>query len=161
MERIYEYNPRIKLIVVFRNPILRAYSHWNMEHQRGYDTRNFSEAIRATAESKQHRVYSYVERGYYAEQLKSVYGLFPKQQVLCLTQEELNCNPQSVLNRIATHLDVGLLHGVEHLRSHERCYEREIDVSDVAYLSNLYKEDIAELESLLNWKLPNWRIEEG
>jgi len=29
-QRIYEYDPRIKLIAVLRDPVDRAYSHWNM-----------------------------------------------------------------------------------------------------------------------------------
>ncbi|NVN98673.1 MAG: sulfotransferase domain-containing protein [Geobacteraceae bacterium] len=29
-ERIYEYNPQIKLVAVLRNPVERAYSAWNM-----------------------------------------------------------------------------------------------------------------------------------
>ena len=34
-KRIWEYNPRMKLIVLLRNPIDRAYAHWNMERSGG------------------------------------------------------------------------------------------------------------------------------
>ena len=33
-ERIWRYNSAIRLIVILRNPIDRAYSHWAMEHRR-------------------------------------------------------------------------------------------------------------------------------
>ena len=32
IERIHVYNPQIKLIIILRNPIDRAFSHWNMEN---------------------------------------------------------------------------------------------------------------------------------
>ena|SRR5450755_1220153 len=33
--RIQRYNPTMKLILLLRNPVTRAYSHWNHEHARG------------------------------------------------------------------------------------------------------------------------------
>ena len=36
-ERIWRYNQAMRLIVILRNPIERAYSHWAMEHRRGND----------------------------------------------------------------------------------------------------------------------------
>ena len=36
-ERIWRYNSAMRLIVILRNPIERAYSHWAMEHRRGND----------------------------------------------------------------------------------------------------------------------------
>lgn len=46
IERIARYNPRAKLIVCLRHPVLRAYSHWRMETTRGAETLPFSRAIR-------------------------------------------------------------------------------------------------------------------
>ena len=45
MQRIWSYNPGIKLILCLRNPIDRAYSHWAMEVKRGWDNLNFEKAI--------------------------------------------------------------------------------------------------------------------
>ena len=36
-ERIWRYNSAMRMIVILRNPIDRAYSHWAMEHRRGED----------------------------------------------------------------------------------------------------------------------------
>src|SRR5260370_346019 len=35
MERIRNYNPQIKLIILLRNPIDRAFAHWNMQRIKG------------------------------------------------------------------------------------------------------------------------------
>ncbi len=45
-QRIWQYNPAMKWIIILRNPIDRAYSHWNMERNRNADSIAFSEAIR-------------------------------------------------------------------------------------------------------------------
>ena len=45
-QRLREYNPRMKLIILLRNPIERAYSHWNMQRTRGIDKLPFWDAIR-------------------------------------------------------------------------------------------------------------------
>ena len=48
-KRIWEYNPNMKLMAVLRNPIDRAFSHWNMERDKNTDNLPFSEAIRTEA----------------------------------------------------------------------------------------------------------------
>ena len=45
IKRIYNYNPEIKLIMILRNPITRAFSHWNMEFDRLKEQNDFFEAI--------------------------------------------------------------------------------------------------------------------
>ena len=45
MERIRDYHPGIKLIVLLRNPIDRAFSHWNMYRERKQEDLGFLEAI--------------------------------------------------------------------------------------------------------------------
>ena len=42
IERLVRYNPNIKLIIVLRNPITRAYSHWNMMRNRNFNKENLS-----------------------------------------------------------------------------------------------------------------------
>jgi hypothetical protein len=70
-KRIWEYNPNMKLIVILRNPIERAYSHWNMDRSRHADNLSFWETIQkekkrcSDALPKQQRRYSYIERGFY------------------------------------------------------------------------------------------------
>ena len=38
MERIWRYNPAMRLIAILRNPITRAYANWRMEQLKGRDT---------------------------------------------------------------------------------------------------------------------------
>ena len=62
--RIWEYNSKMKLIILLRNPIERAYSHWNMERSRNWEHLPFWDAIQYESQRcrealpYQHRVYS-------------------------------------------------------------------------------------------------------
>ena len=70
MARIWAYNPAMRLILCLRNPVERAYSHWAMETGRNWDALPFAEAIQTESERcsralpQQHRVFSYVSRGF-------------------------------------------------------------------------------------------------
>lgn len=85
LDRIRAYNPRAKLIIILRHPSFRAYSHWRMEMARHRETLPFEIAISksgrqrvAEAPGGVHRTHSYVERGFYAEQVVGVLSRFPR-----------------------------------------------------------------------------------
>lgn len=156
MQRIYQYNSHIKLIVLLRSPIERAYSHWNMECQRGAEQRPFSQVIREETSGEQHRVYSYVDRGFYAKQLQQMFSLFPRNQVLCLRQDELQCNPEKVLTTVTRFLGINELRAVKNKKVHSRNYESPISASDFEYLIHIFRNDINSLEKILNWNLSDW-----
>jgi len=111
-KRIHEYNPEIKIILILRNPIDRAYSHWNMERMKNADSLSFSDAIRSETQRceealpLQHRVYSYIDRGHYLEQLERIWKYFPKNQVLIIKSEKLKENPNEVLREITDFLQI-------------------------------------------------------
>jgi len=41
MQRIWNYNPKIKLLILLRNPVERAFAHWNMQRYRGREPLDF------------------------------------------------------------------------------------------------------------------------
>jgi hypothetical protein len=75
LPRIREYNPDLKLIMILRNPITRAYSHWNFERLASRESLPFREALlaeparTAAVLPKQLRNGSYIARGRYTAQL--------------------------------------------------------------------------------------------
>src|SRR5438045_6145154 len=44
-ERICNYNPKIKFLILLRNPVDRAFSHWNMQRHTGREPLDFFDAI--------------------------------------------------------------------------------------------------------------------
>lgn len=158
LERIAAYNPAVRLIVMLRDPVERAWSHWKMEYARGAETRPFAWCVR---EGRQrlfdaepwgfHRETSYVERGFYGEQMARALGLFPRDQLLVARAEDLRADPAGTLARVRAFL--GLSPGVapaaiEANVGREMDYGSEFTAADVAYLRGVYARDLERLADL-------------
>lgn len=161
-QRIWEYNKRMKIILLLRNPIERAYSHWNMEVSRGNESLSFIEAIRQensrliTTPNKQHRIYSYIDRGFYSFQIKRIWEFFSKDQVLILESESLKKEPKQVLEKITSFLSVASFEEIIPLKAHEGKYDGDINENEKEILKRIYQHEIQELEKMLEWNCSNW-----
>ena len=114
--RIHAHLPNVKIIVLLRNPVERAYSHYRHEVRRGDESRlvmtAFAEepaAMRRELErirddqfyfSKEWQSHSYLLRGHYAEQLRRYQGLFPEDRRLILKSEDLFANPRDTMTHV-------------------------------------------------------------
>jgi hypothetical protein len=104
----------VRLIVLLRDPVRRAYSHYWHERDKGREKLEFEAAIdaepgrieadherlaRGTLDSSAaHQHFSYLARGRYAEQLERWLALYPRQQLLVQRFEDLVRDPLAVLN---------------------------------------------------------------
>lgn len=165
--RIWEYNPTMKLIILLRNPIDRAYSHWNMELSRNAESLPFWDAIRneqqrcREALPYQHRVYSYVDRGFYLEQLRRLWRFFPQENVLVLKNEYLKEQPDTALGEICGFLGVDNFESVKPKDVHSRPYSSEMGDKEKDYLRFLFEHEIRGIERVLGWDCSNWLSEQG
>jgi len=165
MARIWAYNPAMRLILCLRNPVERAYSHWAMETGRQWDSVSFPEAIASEAERcrtalpHQHRVFSYVSRGFYSEQLRRLWSFFPREQTLILRQEELLQDPSNTLSRVHRFLGVDPLPPAQPLRANSGRYTSPMDPVTRSQLQQLFDPEISQLEQLLGWDLSHWRAD--
>lgn len=113
--RIARYNPRMRWLILLRDPVERAYSHYQMERGRGAERwpawaaflferwRLRGHHDDFSADSPLRR-YSYRARGDYARQLDALYRHFPAEQVLLLQNARLNAEPAAVLNDVCAFL---------------------------------------------------------
>ena len=152
----------MRLIVILRNPIERAYSHWAMEHQRGKDPMPFDQAL-AQEEQRcrealpmQHRVFSYVDRGFYSSQIRKLWRFFGREQVLVLRQEELRVNPQTCLESIWQHLCIPPGPAITPLERHQGNYDSQMMPKCREHLRQIFWQEIGQLEQLLGWDCSNW-----
>ncbi|MFL2982933.1 MAG: sulfotransferase domain-containing protein [Candidatus Neomarinimicrobiota bacterium] len=163
IERIYKYNSKIKLILVLRNPVKRAFSHWNMERDRNREERSFWDSINAEKsklfESNhiQDRTYSYLERGLYSSQIKKIYTYFKENQLLIIKNETLRKNPNLVLKKISSFLSIQDFDNIKHREVHSRIYPIEMSKNEAVFLKSFYKCEIEELENLLNQDFASWK----
>lgn len=118
--------PDARLIVLLRNPVDRAYSHYQHQVKRGKgearETLTFEEAIEAEErilprevskmlqdeyyESASHRTRSYLSRGKYIDQLLVWSSFFRRKQMLVLKSEDLFNDTANTLERMLDFLGV-------------------------------------------------------
>lgn len=162
--RMYQYNPGMKLIAILRNPIERAYSHWNMERSRGVDNLSFWDALMSErlrckeALPYQHRVCSYVDRGHYLEQLRRLWTYFPEEQILVLKNEDLRYKTHDTLQIVAGFLQIepGYFKSLQPKEVHSRPYLSGIGDREKEYLQSIFHYEILELERVLGWDCSSW-----
>ena len=163
MERIHHYNPAIKLIVLLRNPLARAYSHWAMERERGWEELPFAEAIRQEPRRcqegprGQHRVYSYLDRGRYAVQLRRLFRFFPRSQVLILRSEQLFKAPTATLRQVTEFLGIVPYPSLNPIHARRGIYPESIPQEVWQTMASIMEGEISALEELLGWNCDAWR----
>jgi hypothetical protein len=161
--RIYKYNPAMKLIVLLRNPMARAYSQWAMESARGAELLSFSESLRLEysrrmdAFPSQHRVYSYLDRGRYYVQLMRFLDFFPSRQLLVLRSENLFSDPGNLLDQVARFLEIDPFSSFDYQHNRMGTYPAGMSSEDWQYMYLRLAGDIRRLENLLGWDLDSWR----
>lgn len=159
IERIRAYHPAMKLIVVLRDPVERAWSHWRMERARGAETLTFADSIRvgrarvadAADGSGAHRVHSYVERGFYGAQIERLFANFPRQQVLLMRSDDLRGDPARILRNACDFLQIPAFETVVAKESHvgvKSAAFENITPSDIQLLRTIYVDDQKKLKSL-------------
>ncbi|MGC1480765.1 MAG: sulfotransferase [Chthoniobacterales bacterium] len=159
-ERIARYHPGMKLVAVLRNPIDRAYSHWQMTTRNGEETLPFGEAIRREDErcgGGQHRFFSYVDRGRYAGQVRRFRECFPAEQMLIFRSEELRGDSEAAFHRMSDFLGVGRRKFRVRRKPEKVRYDEEMSAADREFLRGVFATEIEELEALLGWDCSGWR----
>ncbi len=113
-KKIQKMNPKIKLIVLLRNPIDRAFSQYSEHFKLGYHNSltfdevikkelNIIEKIKNFEDEKFMRKNIFklnLSRGIYFEQLKKWMAVIPKDQFLILKTEEFNVDKQKIMNQV-------------------------------------------------------------
>ncbi len=96
--------PNAKIVAVIRDPVDRAYSNWNHLRSDGLEPiPHFLDALAAEDERVARGwapFWHYRRLGRYAEQLRSLYDHYPREQVLVLRYRELVDDPQGTMVRV-------------------------------------------------------------
>jgi len=163
-ERIWKYNPKIKLLVLLRSPIERAFAHWNMQRFKGREPLDFFDAVReektriAGAPPDEARRFAYVHRGFYTRQLERLFKFFPREQVKILKFEEFKEKQREILTTIFSFLGLKPLRSVRSKDRNVVPYERAMNWEERVFLYNLFAEDIAKVEQMLGWDCSDWKL---
>ena len=113
-KRIFEMNSNSKIIGIFRNPVDRAYSNYNLAIRSKTEELTFEEAIdeeidflkkhsfRESTDNKR----SYLAKGIYENQIKIWFELFPREQIHLLSTEDMQKNPEKTLQKAFRFLEI-------------------------------------------------------
>ena len=113
----YRYNPNAKFIVVLRDPVERAISHYQMSFVRKQEAKNMLlsflfEQLRLQKHTSDWRftspmrTQSYLSRGLYSTQLNSLFQTIPANQVLVLYNQDLREQHEETMNKIFSFLEL-------------------------------------------------------
>ena len=123
--RMKKILPDVKLIVILRNPVDRAYSQYQHMVRQKNETLSFEKAIELEEErcagekerlirdpnfaATHYILHSYLARGIYADQLENWFKHYSRKQFLILATDDLRKNPQQTLDQIFDFLGAGEL----------------------------------------------------
>lgn len=109
-QRIHQYNPEMKLIAVFRNPVTRASSHFAQYLANNQEPQpDFAQAIKME-DIKVHSIWwdyrHYIRMGFYYSQIRRYLELFGQSQIRIYLYEDFCNNPLKMLEDIYSFLEV-------------------------------------------------------
>ena len=108
-QNIFNYNPDAKIVIVLRNPIQRAYSHYLMALKYGFTDKDFLTAIQED-QSKEEKGWGcselFIDLGLYTEQIDRYFNVFGKKQVEVLFMEDLKSDPRAFYSRLCEFLKI-------------------------------------------------------
>jgi hypothetical protein len=197
---ILQANPQARILIVLRNPIARAFSHYLMDLRVNFTSLSFRKALEADIHAT-HQFWNatsqYITLGLYTEQVKRYMEAFPPEQIKIILHEDLKSNTLKTLYETYAFLgiDTSFVPNLEELHNESFVFRnnfinalyRRINIvewvnknvspqfkkrlrsfitkkknlpvlstDDKAFLLPYFKDDIRQLESLINRDLSAW-----
>ena len=170
-ERVAASLPNVRLIALLRDPIERAYSHYQLMRRTGREKLSFADAVAAeerrltnwgltededvkTASGDRvhhhHRHRAYLSRGLYAEQLERWYEHFPREQLMVIRTEDFASRPAEIYADVLRFLGLREWQPTHFIPRNPGSYA-PIDPELRAHLEERLAEPNARLAALLGW----------
>jgi hypothetical protein len=161
--------PEVRILVVLRDPVERAFSHWKERRSNDGEPLDFGAAIEAESDrlageearliadpgatSVAHRHWSYLDQGRYAPALERWFRAVGRERVLVEISEEMYATPQATFDRVTEHLGLAG-HRLSDPGVHNAEPSSDLDPVLRAELVARLAPDIRATETLLGRSLP-------
>lgn len=165
--RIRELLPDVKLVILLRDPVDRAFSHYHNNRRLGREQLSFEDAIDAEEErlageeerllsdpcavSLAHKRYSYLRRGLYAEQLLRWRACFPAEQLLVVDAGRLFGDPRAVLAEVLAFVGVDPWEPPSFAARNEGRHGEAMEAATRSRLETFYEPHERRLAELIGW----------
>ena len=105
--KIKEYNENAKIIILLRDPVERAVSHYNMDKRLGFVKIDL-QSILDDISLKNHMLYyqQYIHLGLYYSQVKKYFDVFGKENVCVMKYDDLSKDNKAFTNKITDFLSL-------------------------------------------------------
>lgn len=172
MIRLKKFAPDTKLILIFRDPFERAWSQYCMNYYRNDENLDFHSAITSgrkrlndfDVKHNNYRLYTYIERGYYADKLKVIKEIFDDSQIFIANFEELKFEPQNLLNKVCNFLDIENVRIKDNVILNQRqniTYPSIPTYSDFEIVYNELNGQMREFSEISKLDISNWMTYSG
>lgn len=121
-DRIRGVAPRVRAIALLRDPVKRAWSHYQERRMNGVEPLSFPDALEVEEQRTQGELermlhvphyyssafdwYAYRARGVYLPQIQAWHRAFPAEQLLVLRSEDLYSDTQGLFDQVCDFLEV-------------------------------------------------------
>jgi hypothetical protein len=172
LRRMHDYNPDLRLMATFRDPIERAFSQWSMQRERDPEFPDVPEAIRRYAGPTvpdrvpdgltpyELRRQSLFTRGLYGQQVRRGLEIFGRDQWLFLDFREIHKHHEQTLDRVTDFLDIPRFETYPELMHRNQTPSHHTGeapgVDDIRGLVDLYAEDLREFSTLTGIDVSGW-----
>lgn len=176
LERMHDYDPAMRLVVVFRDPIDRLFSQWQMVRNRWpqqaptWDTfltrfapDGLDPCIPPGVHVGAYRMQSGIVRGYYGAQLERAHEIFGPERLLLLEFQSLVTDHEPAVDAVTDFL--GLDRFAEHpplpheLRGRPTTSETVPTADSVAGLVQRYRDDFETFKKLSGLEVGHWTLQ--
>jgi len=170
--RVANRLPDTKIIVLLRNPIDRAFSHYQHELRLGYESLSFQNALRREIITDnegtwklrdlrekgifQYVHFSYLAKGLYVNQLKRWMMGFPRERFLIVRSERFFNDPGRVLSEVLDFLGLPPTDRRTFPKYNEGSY-RPLDEDTTSRLRRFYAPYNEELSRFLSMDFSDWQ----
>jgi O-antigen/teichoic acid export membrane protein len=155
--------PSAKAIVLLRDPVERAWSHWRERTRRGAESLSFEDALAAEEErlatlpTSARANVAYRAQGCYDDHLPAWQRAFGA-RLLIVFAEDLYADPEATFGRVLTFLGLEPMHLARYEAWNRQPTDRPLDPATRDRLRAFYEPHDLRLEALLGRELP-WRVE--
>lgn len=101
--RIHQFYPNTKILIILRDPVIRAYSNYRFSLANQLEDLSFNDALAAEKSRSRSKSfvtsvnpYAYCERGQYINYIEDWFRVFDRDQIEILIFEEFICNLEKV-----------------------------------------------------------------
>lgn len=154
LSRIQDYNPSIKLIFIFRDPVARVHSQWWMARRQGRSDQGFDEFVLERLNGSDKRILEWhaLSRGFYGSIAETALRLFPQEQLLFLRFEDFEKNFETISEFLG--LPSGFPFTLEN--RNKGANKPQVEPEQGERLRSYYANELVKLQRLTGLNVEKW-----